>query len=130
MAPCGIGSQSVLRDPGIIAAEVDKSSVNDGGLARDLGAVERHIVSLDEQQSRIAKRLTDIDDDDVAALMLAELKSALGAKVLAAETERDGLEERLIHRDAERERVSSLAEWCRTVELSISTVCQVRVRSG
>jgi site-specific DNA recombinase len=111
---------SILRDPGIIAAEVNKVR-DDGGLDHDLTAIERHIAGLTTKQGRIAKRLTDVDDDDVAALMLAELK-ALSAQKAAAEAERDSLQQRLVHRDTERARVRSLAEWCRTVSSNLNSL--------
>jgi site-specific DNA recombinase len=111
---------SILRDPAIIATEVNKVR-DDGGLDHDLAAIERHITGLTTKQGRIAKRLTDIDDDDVAALMLAELK-ALSAQKAAAEAARESLQQRLVHRDTERARVRSLTEWCRTVSSNLNSL--------
>jgi hypothetical protein len=53
--------------------------------------------------------------------MLAELK-ALSAQKAAAEAEHDSLQQRLVHRDAERARVRSLADWCRTVSVNLDSL--------
>jgi site-specific DNA recombinase len=111
---------SVLRDPEIIAAEVAKRR-QDGGLDRDRVAIEKHIASLADKQGRIAKRLTDIDDDDVAAPLMAELQT-LSARKKAAQAERDDLLRRIADRDAETARVATLADWCQTVAVNLDTL--------
>nr|MBA2596489.1 hypothetical protein [Chloroflexia bacterium] len=110
----------VLRDPGIVAAEVAKRR-QDGGLDRDRAAIDKHIAGLADKQGRIAKRLADIDDDDVAAPLVAELQT-LSARKKAAEAERDALRRRIADRDAETARVATLAEWCQTVAANLDVL--------
>ena len=111
---------TILRDPGVVAAEVAKRR-RDGGLERDLVAIEKDIASVADKQARIAKRLADIDDDDVAAPLVAVLQ-AMSARKKAAEGERDALRRRIADRDAETARVATLADWCQTVAANLDTL--------
>jgi site-specific DNA recombinase len=111
---------SILRDPSVVATEVAKRR-QDGGLDRDLAAIDKQIASIADKQGRITKRLAEIDDDDVAALFMAELH-ALVARKTAADGERDDLMRRIADRADEDARVRSLAEWCSRVGANLDTL--------
>jgi len=103
----------VLRDPQIIAHEVAQLR-QDGGLERGRAALEKQIVSLADKQARIAKRVADIEDDAVAAPLIAELRS-LAARKMAAEHELSTTERRIADRAADDAKVQSLTAWCQRV---------------
>ena len=103
----------VLRDPQIIAHEVAQHR-QDGGLERGRAALERQVVSLADKQARIAKRVADIEDDAVAAPLIAELRS-LAARKMAAEHELSTTERRIADRAADDAKVQSLTAWCQRV---------------
>jgi hypothetical protein len=103
----------VLRDPQIIAREVARHR-QDGGLERARAAVEKQIASLGDKQARIAKRVADIEDDAVAAPLIAELRS-LAARKTAAEHELFTTAQRIADRAAEDAKVQSLTAWCQRV---------------
>jgi hypothetical protein len=111
---------SILRDPSVIEDEVAKRR-EDGGLDRDRAAIEKQIASIADKQGRIAKRLAEIEDDDVAALLMAELQ-ALSTRKKTAEAERDDLMRRIADRAEEDARVRSLAQWCARVEANLDTM--------
>jgi site-specific DNA recombinase len=111
---------SILRDPNVVATEVAKRR-EDGGLDRDLAAIDKQIASIADKQGRIAKRVADIDDDDVAALLMAELQ-ALSTRKKTAKAERDDLMRRIADRADEDARVRSLAEWCSRVGTNLDTL--------
>ena len=103
----------VLRDPQIIAREVARHR-QDGGLERARAALEKQILSLTDKQARIAKRVADIEDDAVAAPLIAELRS-LAARKTAAEHELSTTEQRIADRAAEDAKVRNLTTWCERV---------------
>jgi site-specific DNA recombinase len=111
---------TVLRDPEIIAREVARQR-EDGSLARDLAAVERMLATVVDKQARIVKRVAAIDDDDVAAPLMAELH-ALAASKKAAERERDDLRRRVADAEADTTRLRSLREWCQTVAANLDAL--------
>jgi hypothetical protein len=61
----------VLNHPTIIAQEVERRR-KDGSLGQDLAAVEHMLATVGDKQGRIAKRVSAIDDDDVAAPLMAD----------------------------------------------------------
>jgi site-specific DNA recombinase len=103
----------VLRDPQIIAREIARHR-QDGGQERALAGLEKQIGSLADKQARIAKRVADIEDDAVAAPLIAELRS-LAARKTAAEDELSTTERRIADRAAEDAKVQSLTAWCQRV---------------
>jgi hypothetical protein len=111
---------SILRDPEIIAAEVEKRR-HDGGLDRDRVAIEKQLASIADKQERTARAIAAVDDDDASAPLLVELR-ALADRKKAVEIERDDLLRRIADRDAETERVATLAHWCRTVATNLDTL--------
>jgi len=111
---------SILRDPGVVAAEVAKRR-QDGGLDRDLAAVERLLVDIAKKQANLATLAATVDDTEAAAPLVTELK-ALAERKKAAEAERDALRNRIADRDAETARVATLAGWCQTVAANLDTL--------
>jgi site-specific DNA recombinase len=107
----------VLRHPAIIACEV-KRRQEDDSLARDLAAVEGMLATVADKQARIAKRVAAIDDDDVAAPLVAELH-ALATSKKSAQQERDDLQRRISDEKADATRLRSLSEWCQTVATNL-----------
>ncbi len=103
----------VLRDPEIIAREVERRR-DDGSLDRELAALDRRIDTLADKQARMARRVAEIEDDDIAAPLIVELKSLAGQKT-TAQRERDDLLRRMADRADDDARVRSLAEWCSRV---------------
>jgi site-specific DNA recombinase len=103
----------VLRDPRIIAREVERRR-EDGSLDRELAALDRRVDVLADKQARMARRVADIEDDDIAAPLIVELKSLAGQKT-TAQRERDDLLRRMADRADEDARVRSLSEWCSRV---------------
>jgi site-specific DNA recombinase len=103
----------ILSDPQVISREVARHR-QDGGLERDLAAVAKQIVGLSDKQARIAKRIGDIDDDAVAAPLVAELVSLANRKK-AAENELLIIEQRIADRSAEDGKIRSLTAWCQRV---------------
>jgi site-specific DNA recombinase len=107
----------VLRDPAIIAAEVERQR-DDGALERDLAAVEKMLAAIAEKQAITARAITAVDDDEAAAPLIAELK-ALGERKKAAQRDRDNLARRIADAEADRARVRSVADWCATVATNV-----------
>jgi hypothetical protein len=108
---------AVLRDPAIIAAEVERQR-DDGALERDLAAIEKMLAAIAEKQAITARAITAVDDDEAAAPLIAELK-ALGERKKAAQRDRDNLARRIADAEADRARVRSLADWCATVATNV-----------
>jgi site-specific DNA recombinase len=103
----------VLRDPQIIAREVERHR-QDGGLERDRAAVQKKIESFADKQSRIAKRVGDIEDEAVISPLMAELVS-LAARKKAAEHELLTIDQRIADCAAEDMKVQTLTAWCQRV---------------
>ncbi|HLL51439.1 MAG TPA: hypothetical protein VK356_12290, partial [Thermomicrobiales bacterium] len=109
---------AVLSDPKIIACEVERRR-SDGSLDRDRAALDRRIEAIADKQSRMARRVADIDDDEAAAPLMVELKS-LAAQKTTALRERETLERRMADRADEDARVRSLADWCSRVGTNLN----------
>ncbi|MBA3451240.1 MAG: recombinase family protein, partial [Chloroflexia bacterium] len=111
---------TVLQDPSIIEREVDRHRA-DGGLDRDLAAIERQLVTVAEKQTRTARAIAAVADDDAAAPLLAELPK-LAERKKALRREREDLTRRVADREVERVRVRSLAAWCQHVSANLPTL--------
>src|SRR5215213_9170526 len=62
----------VLGDPSIIAREVARHR-SEGGLDRDLDAIEKQRATIANKQARTARAIATVDDDDAAAPLIVEL---------------------------------------------------------
>jgi site-specific DNA recombinase len=116
----------VLRDPKIIAREVERRRQS-GSLDRDVAALDRRIEALADKQGRMARRVAEIEDDDIAAPLIVELKS-LAAQKATAQRERDDLARRMADRANEDARVRSLSEWCSRVGANLDTLSYAEKR--
>jgi site-specific DNA recombinase len=117
---------AVLRDPAIIAAEVARHR-SEGGLERDLAAIETRWQTIAGKQSRLAKAVATLDDEEAVAPLLAELQAPAACKT-ATERERDELRHRLDDQAAEDARVRTLADWCQTVGANLVTLSYAEKR--
>jgi site-specific DNA recombinase len=116
-APVWENVAAVLQDPSIIARQVERHR-QDGGLNREMAAIERQLLAVAEKQTRTARAIAAVDDDDAAAPLLAELPK-LAERKKALQRDRDDLARRATDREAERERVRSLAAWCQRVSANL-----------
>jgi site-specific DNA recombinase len=114
------GLRDVLRDPAIIEREVEKHR-HDGGLDRDLAAIDKLLVTIAKKQTRTAKAIAAVDDDAAAAPLILELKS-LAEQKAEAQAEHEAVHARIADAEAERARVRSLTDWCRTVGANLDTL--------
>ena len=110
---------AILRDPSVIAREVERHH-EDGGLDRDLAAVEVRLEGIAKKQANLAAIAADTDPD-AAAPLIAQL-STLAMVKAAAERERDDLAARIASAEAEVARVHTLADWCATVSAKLDSL--------
>jgi site-specific DNA recombinase len=114
------GVSEVLRDPTIIARAVAERRA-DGGLERELAAMETRFQTIVDKQQRIAKAITVLDDEDAVAPLLMELQTLATAKT-ATERECDLLRQRIADADAEEVKIRTLSEWCQTVAANLESL--------
>jgi site-specific DNA recombinase len=119
---------AVLQDPAIIEREVGRHR-EDGGLDRDLAAVEKQIAAVAEKQTRTARAIAVVNDDDAAAPLLAELPK-LAERKKALHGERDELARKIADRQSERVRVRSLTSWCEHVSANLATLSYAERRDA
>jgi site-specific DNA recombinase len=112
--------EEVLRDPQIIAEAVANHR-EDGGLERELAVLEKVLTDIVTKQTRTAKAITAVGDDDAAAPLIAELR-ALSARKVAVEKERDDLHQRIADAAADTVHLKSLTEWCATVNANLESL--------
>jgi site-specific DNA recombinase len=103
--------EAVLTQPEIIQAEVARLRREDPVKA-DLEAVERRLAEVERQRGNLARRIATIDDDDVAASLLAET-ATLATQQKALVVQREELEALRAGWAASQERLNDLESWCR-----------------
>jgi DNA invertase Pin-like site-specific DNA recombinase len=86
----------VMLHPDVIADELRRQWENDP-IAADLEAVHKRLASIERRQSNISRRVSDIDDDEVSAPLIAELRT-LADQRRKLEDERAALAKRAAHR--------------------------------
>jgi hypothetical protein len=91
---------------------------HDGGLDRDLAAIEKQLVSIGEKQTRTARAIAAVDDEDAVAPLIAELKGLAGRKT-ALEQERDALQRRLDDERTDAAKIAGVCEWCQRVNANL-----------
>jgi site-specific DNA recombinase len=114
------GVCEVLRNPTIIARAVAEHRT-DGGLERELAAMEKRLQTVVSKQQRIAKAITALDDEDAVAPLLMELQNLATSKT-ATERECDLIRQRIADADAEEAKVRTLSEWCQTVAANLESL--------
>lgn len=105
--------QLVLNQPEVIGAEVARLRRDDPTKA-DREAVNVRLSEIDRQRGNLARRISTIDDDDVAGVLLAEL-AALGRQQSALAHEQAALEAERGSWEVTQARLSELEDWCRVV---------------
>jgi len=81
-----------LRDVQALSNPLDTQSASDP-VARSLATVQSHLANTARKRNNRTRRLADVDDDDLATLMMGEIK-ALTAHHMMLETEEANLLER------------------------------------
>ncbi len=108
---------AVLTRPDVVRAEVARLRRQDPTRS-DLEAVSRRTAEVTRRQRNLVARLADVDDDDVAGLVQADLAS-LAAERRRLEQEQADLEvQRAGWRMAEAN-LDSIEAWCRQVASSL-----------
>jgi site-specific DNA recombinase len=105
--------QLVLNRPELIGAEVARLRRDDPTKA-DREAVERRLGEVERLRGNLARRVAAIDDDDIAASLLAEMV-ALGKQPAALTSEREKLEAERASWEATQKQLLDLEDWCRSV---------------
>jgi site-specific DNA recombinase len=116
---------AVLRDPAIIARELDKHR-NDGGLERELDALDKRIAANVSKQAALAQAIAHLDDP---APIYSQL-NALSAGKKALEQDRAALVRRLEDAASDAVKVRNLEEWCRHVVAKLDTATYAQRRTA
>ena len=112
--------EGVVADPSVIAAKVAQLGQHDPS-ADELAAVERRLATTEEQRRRLARRVAALEVDDAAMPLLDELKEQ-AAQARRLQEKRTALSAESGARQATREQVASLGEWCRRVAANLPTL--------
>lgn len=126
--PIWEGVAAVLQDPALIEQAVARRRA-DGGLDRDLAAIEKQLLAVVERQSRTARAIAAVNDDDAAAPLLAELPK-LAERKKALQRERDDLAQRIADQGIEQTRARSLADWCQRVSSNLTSLSYAERRDA
>jgi site-specific DNA recombinase len=65
--------REIITRPEIVAEELERQRSQDPGTT-DLTALDRRLADLQRRQGNLVRRLADVDDDDVAALVSGEIR--------------------------------------------------------
>jgi site-specific DNA recombinase len=104
--------EEVLTNPEVIATEVARLRQVDP-TGPNLVALDKRIGEVERQQSNVMRRIATIDDDELAAPFLIELK-ALGQQHKQLKRERDELLAERESWELVRDRLDDLQWWCHT----------------
>lgn len=105
--------QLVLNRPEVIGAEVARLRRDDPTEA-DREAVERRLGEVERLRGNLALGVAAIDDDDIAATLLAEM-AALGKQHAALTSERETLEAERASWEMTQKQLGDLENRCRSV---------------
>lgn len=114
---CGSASTGILICPAIIADELERPHGQDPTTG-DLDAIEPRLGEIARHQGNLVRRVAEIEDDGLAALVHTEL-AWLTDRAWRLAAERDAL-----HREREgwrfaQERLDELEGWCRDVAANL-----------
>jgi hypothetical protein len=112
--------EAVLTRPEIIQIEVARLRREDPVKA-DLEAVERRLAEVERQRSNLVRRIATIDDDGIAASLLAET-SALTTQQRALVNQRTELEAQRAGLAASQQQLDDLNAWCRLLAYNLDTL--------
>ncbi len=107
---------ALLRDPALIASELNRLREKgpDITLTNDLERAQRTLSKLIQQQERLVRRLREVDDNDIWALIEREIASIQREKqqTLALVSE---IEQRLAQQCANTDRLDALVAYCASI---------------
>jgi site-specific DNA recombinase len=112
--------EAVLTRPEIIQVEVARLR-RDDPVKADLDAVERRLAEVERQRSNLVRRVGTIDDDDIAATILAEI-AALTTQQKALVAQQDELEAQRAGWAASQQQLNDLDAWCRLQAHNLDTL--------
>lgn len=112
--------EAVLTRPEIVATEVARLRADDPTTA-DMAAIDRRLAEVTRRQRNLTARLADEDDDDVAELVLADVR-ALADQRRRLEAERDGLAAQRAAWAGAQSRLTDLEAWCRNVAANLGAM--------
>lgn len=102
--------ETILTNPDIIAAEVEKLRTTDP-TEHDLGAVERGLAGVSRKQTNLVRRLGDLDDEGLAEAVKLELLG-LSEQRQKLQVEREALLRRQASWHDAHGRLGALQAWC------------------
>lgn len=115
-----------LNRPDVIRAEVARMRQAEPAAA-ELTVIDRQLETVSRKQGNLVKRLAQIDDEDTAAIVTAEV-NALAAQRRQLQAERTDVEDRRAGWRAGLDQLAGLEEWCRRVAINIETLGYDRKR--
>lgn len=116
----------VLRDPSLIAREAARRR-QDGRFAADLDIVGRRIADVEKRQATLTRLMSEIEDADAAAPLVAELRN-LASQKKELTAERETLETGQAAQRADEDRLINLTEWCCRVSANLESLSYLERR--
>ena len=110
----------LLDDPALIEREVARRRSSDG-VGADLGTLDRRLRELAARQAKLARLAGALDDEDAAAPLLAELRSAASQR-RDLEAERGRRQSLADEATLDANRLADLAAWCGRVAANLATL--------
>ena len=98
-----------LTDESVIAAKIAAMGTTDPE-SDEMAVVEKRTSAIQERQERLARAISNLDDEAAAAPLLVELKS-LAAQAKQSDTKRAAIQTRRLQREMSRQYIGSLLEW-------------------
>jgi site-specific DNA recombinase len=120
--------EGVLRDPEIIAAEVERQRF-DPSSGADLAILDRRLAMLEGQRRRAARAVVALADDEASAPLLAEL-ATLAAQQRELQAERAELEARQAGWQADQDRLADVVGWCERVAANLPRLTYAQKRDA
>jgi len=106
-----------LRNPDLLRAELERMR-GENTVERDIQWLEREIANVERQQANLVKRLGMVDDDDMAAMVMMQIKSLnsqraeMAVDLATLEDESTLWEDRMAHLD-------DLEAWSQTLDANL-----------
>ena len=110
--------EDILTKPEIFSREVAKLRREDR-VSADIKAVDRRITEVERRRANLARRVAAIDDDEIVAPLLAEMKQ-LGDQTGRLRSERGDLETEQENWRGIEQRLDDLEYWCRVQAENLS----------
>lgn len=104
----------MLADPQYLKSEIQRRQgreLNNDPLREEAERAEKHVATLETQRERMTRRMASVEDDEVAAILQADL-TALGKQLRAARVELDAARQRFTTRTARKYDAERLLDAC------------------